>query len=284
MLVGIESRVEIGGARGFSVEMQDDIRALKTRDMALKQFRIQEPLQSLTQALEPTLTGPLTAAEIIKKSTGDSPLYFADPQLTSPAGTVYVVLGNFDQVYIVSPDPDDPTKGTIVQQGTKQQLQNEGAIQFVPIGQTPAAPAASNNAAPAAPDNNTQAVQPAPNNNQQVDVDRQAYRPAAGSGPAAGAQSTYTSRTGSVVLPDGGSGTATVTTRPGSLGDGTVLTLNNLIARGIDPSKDRKVLPPSQGGGYTFTGIDGVYDIETGSSGIVYVKRPDANAGTQGAN
>ncbi|MAL46996.1 hypothetical protein [Hyphomonas sp.] len=284
MLAGIESRVEIGGARGFSVEMQDEILALKTRDLALAQFYIQEPLQSLKEALEPTLTGPLTGAEIIKLSTGESPKYYADPQLTSAAGTVYAVLGDFDQVYIVSPDPTDPTKGTIVQQGTKQQLQNEGAIQFVPIGQTPAAPAASNNAAPAAPDNNTQTVQPAPDNNQQVDVDRQAYRPAAGSGPAAGAQSTYTSRTGNVVLPDGSSGTATVTTRPGSLGDGTVLTINDLLVRGIDPSKDRKVLPPSQGGGYTFTGIDGVYDIQQKPQGHVYVKRPDANAGTQGAN
>ena len=272
MLAGIESRVEIGGARGFSVEMQDEILALKTRDLALEQFRIQEPLQSLEQALQPTITGAMTGDEIINNTE----MFYADPQLTSAAGTVYAVLGNFDQVYVVAPNPDDPTKGTIVQQGTKQQLQNDGVIEFVPIGQTPAAPAA--------PDNNAQAAQPTPENNQQVDVDRQAYQPSAGSGPAAGAQSTFTSQTGNVVLPDGNSANTTVTTRPGSLGDGTVLTLNNLIARGIDPSKDRKVLPPSQGGGYTFTGIDGVYDIETGPSGVIYVKRSDANAGTQVAN
>ena len=274
MLAGIESRVEIGGARGFSVEMQDDILALKTRDMALRSFRIQEPIQSLDQALQPTITGAMTGDEIINNAD----MFYADPQLTSAAGTVYATLGNFDQVYVVAPNPDDPTKGTIVQQGTKQQLQNDGVIKFVPIGQTPAAPAA--------PDNNTQAVQPTPDNNQQVDVDRQAYQPSSGSGPAAGAQSTYTSQTGSVVLPDGNSANATVTTRAGSLGDGTVLTLQNLISKGINPSTDRQTLPSSQGGGYTFTGIDGVYDIQpgTGANAVVYVKRPDANTGTQGAN
>ena len=279
MLSGIESRVEIGGARGFSVEMQDDILALKTRDMALQRFRVQEPLQSLEKALEPTIEGAMTGDEIIRSAASGNPMFYADPQLTSAAGTPYVMMGKFKQVYVVAPNPDDPTKGTIVQQGTRQQLQNEGVIEFVPIGQTPAAPAASNNAAPAAPDNNTQTVQPAPDNG----------TTAAPSPPVAPDNSTTadsTTGTGTksttVVFPDTDiSGTGTVTTRKGYLGDDTVLTLQNLLDRGLDPSSDRRTLP---GGGYTFTGIPGVYDIEPMDGTMVYVRRPGTNTGTQGAN
>jgi hypothetical protein len=269
MLSGIESRVEIEGATGFSVDLQDEIRAMKTRDLALAAYNGQQPLMSVEDTLETSLSGPVTA-EMIMSTTNK---FGVDPQFKSDAGDVYVALGTFDQFYVISPDPDDATKGTIVAQGSKKRLMDNGDIRFVPITSGTSSATPDNNALPA-PDNNTNAAS------------------GATSAPVVPDNSTVTSNTtggtqsGTVVFPDTGgvSGTGTVVTRPGSLGDGTVLTLQNLIARGIDPSKDRKVLPPSQGGGYTFTGIDGVYDIETGPSGVIYVKRPDANAGTQGAN